>query len=85
MSLVEIHEKHWSEFMADAHHRSLYDSWWTPGTVNYWRHTRLLAPVLEVLPGMQNLSWLTIGDGAGTVSTLNFRAEPKSNLQGLSF
>jgi len=66
MSMVEIHEKHWAEFMEDAHHRSLYDSWWTPGTVNYWRHTRLLAPVLEVLGGLKNHSWLTIGDGAGT-------------------
>lgn len=66
MSMNEIHEKHWSEFMADAHHRSLYDSWWTPGTVNYWRHTRLLAPVLDVLPGLKEFSWLSIGDGAGT-------------------
>jgi ubiquinone/menaquinone biosynthesis C-methylase UbiE len=66
MTMNAIHEKHWSDFMADAHHRSLYDSWWTPGTVNYWRHTRLLAPVLEILSGLQKLSWLTIGDGAGT-------------------
>lgn len=66
MTLAEIHEKHWSEFMDDAHHRSLYSSWWKPGTVNYWRHTRLLSPVLEVLSGLKNYSWLTIGDGAGT-------------------
>jgi ubiquinone/menaquinone biosynthesis C-methylase UbiE len=66
MSLVDIHEKHWSEFMSDEHQRSLYDSWWIPGTVNYWRHTRLLAPVLEVLGGLKNHSWLTVGDGAGT-------------------
>lgn len=65
MSMVSIHEKHWSEFMEDAHHRSLYDSWWTPGTVNHWRHTRLLAPVLDVLSGLTNHSWLTVGDGAG--------------------
>lgn len=51
--------------MEDTTKRSLYDSWWTPGTVNYWRHTRLLAPVF-VLAGLKNLSWLTIGDGAGT-------------------
>ncbi|MBI5920072.1 MAG: class I SAM-dependent methyltransferase [Betaproteobacteria bacterium] len=66
MSMVEMHEKHWTEFMEDQHQRSLYDSWWTQGTVNYWRHTRLLAPVLDVLPGLRNHSWLTIGDGAGT-------------------
>ncbi|MFC7421110.1 class I SAM-dependent methyltransferase [Iodobacter arcticus] len=66
MSMNEIHEKHWSEFMADSHHRTLYDSWWTPSTVNYWRHTRLLSPVLEVLGSLKNHSWLTVGDGAGT-------------------
>lgn len=66
MSMNKMHEEHWGGFMADDHNRSLYDSWWTPGTVNYWRHTRLLAPVLDVLPGLKNHSWLTIGDGAGT-------------------
>jgi ubiquinone/menaquinone biosynthesis C-methylase UbiE len=66
MSMNEIHQKHWAEFMLNSHQRSLYDSWWTPGTVNYWRHTRLLAPVLEVMIGLKNHSWLTIGDGAGT-------------------
>jgi ubiquinone/menaquinone biosynthesis C-methylase UbiE len=66
MTMNAMHEKHWSEFMEDSHHRSLYDSWWTPGTVNYWRHTRLLAPALNILPGFGHLSWLTIGDGAGT-------------------
>lgn len=65
-ALIEIHEKHWSEFLHDNQQRSLYDSWWRPGTVNYWRHTRLLAPVLEVLQGLREHSWLTIGDGAGT-------------------
>lgn len=65
MLMNQIHEKHWAEFMEDDHKRSLYDSWWTPGTVNYWRHTRLLAPVLDVLSGLTNYSWLTVGDGAG--------------------
>ncbi len=66
MSLIEIHEKHWSTFMSDARHRSLYDSWWTEGTVNYWRHTRLLAPIFDVFPGLKDHTWLTVGDGAGT-------------------
>lgn len=65
MPMIELHEKHWSSFMADDHNRALYDSWWVPGTVNYWRHTRLFSPVLEVLIGLRNHSWLTIGDGAG--------------------
>ncbi len=66
MSMNEIHEKHWSEFMGDAHHRSLYDSWWTPGTVNYWRHTQLLSPVLDIFNSLKKYAWLTVGDGAGT-------------------
>lgn len=66
MPIVDIHKKHLSEFLEDSQHRSLYDSWWIPGTVNYWRHTRLLAPVLEVLPQLRGHSWLTVGDGPGT-------------------
>jgi ubiquinone/menaquinone biosynthesis C-methylase UbiE len=65
MSVAKLHEKHWSTFMSDPNHNSLYDSWWIPGTVNYWRHTRLMAPVLEVLANLKQHSWLTIGDGAG--------------------
>lgn len=65
MSMNKLHEEHWSGFMTDDHNRSLYDSWWTPGTVNYWRHTQLLSPVLDVLSGLTNHSWLTVGDGAG--------------------
>ncbi|NHQ88659.1 class I SAM-dependent methyltransferase [Iodobacter sp. HSC-16F04] len=65
MSMNEIHEKHWAEFMTDAHHRTLYDSWWTSSSVGYWRQTRLYAAVFEVLGGLKDFSWLTVGDGAG--------------------
>jgi len=65
MSMNKLHEEHWLSFMSDEHNRSLYNSWWTNGTVNYWRHTRLLAPVLEVLSELKNHTWLTVGDGAG--------------------
>lgn len=66
MSMNTIHENHWANFLSNDHHQTLYGSWWTPGTVNYWRHTQLLAPVFEVLSSLKNFSWLTIGDGAGT-------------------
>lgn len=65
MNMNVVHERHWQSFLEDAHQRSLYDSWWIPGTVNYWRHTRLMAPALELLAGLKQCSWLTIGDGAG--------------------
>lgn len=65
MSMIEIHEKHWSEFMGNDKYRSFYDAWWTPDSVGNWRATRFLAPVLNVLGGLTNKSWLTIGDGAG--------------------
>jgi ubiquinone/menaquinone biosynthesis C-methylase UbiE len=65
MSMVKLHQEHWSNFMVDSHRRCLYDSWWIPGTVNYWRHTQLMAPALQLLQGMKNRSWLTLGDGAG--------------------
>jgi ubiquinone/menaquinone biosynthesis C-methylase UbiE len=65
MSMNDIHEKHWSDFMTDAHHRTLYDSWWTSASVGYWRQTRLYAAVFEIFSGLKNHSWLTVGDGAG--------------------
>jgi len=61
-----LHVDHWHGFMDDRHQAALYESWWHDDRVNYWRHTRLLAPVLEVLGGLKKTSWLTIGDGAGT-------------------
>jgi ubiquinone/menaquinone biosynthesis C-methylase UbiE len=65
MSMINIHEKHWAGFMEDERQRSFYGAWWTMGSVGNWRTTRLLAPVLDVLGGFTNHSWLTIGDGAG--------------------
>lgn len=65
MTMNSIHEQHWAGFMADDFQRGLYESWWTTRSVAYWRQTRLMAPVLELLPGFHNKSWLTIGDGAG--------------------
>jgi ubiquinone/menaquinone biosynthesis C-methylase UbiE len=65
MTMNNIHEKHWAEFMADGHQRTLYDSWWTTESVGYWRQTRLMAVVNELLVGFRKHSWLTIGDGAG--------------------
>jgi len=61
-----LHVDHWHGFMDDRRQAALYESWWHDDRVNYWRHTRLLAPVLEVLGGLKKTSWLTIGDGAGT-------------------
>ena len=59
------HEIHLTEFMDNVNQLSLYESRWTPETVNYWRHTRLLNPVLDVLAGLKHLSWLTVGDELG--------------------
>lgn len=66
MSMMKIHQAHWGGFLEDTRNRSLYDSWWNANTVNYWRHTRLLAPVFDVLGDMKSRTWLTIGDGAGS-------------------
>jgi ubiquinone/menaquinone biosynthesis C-methylase UbiE len=65
MTMNNIHEKHWAEFMANDHHRNLYDSWWTTESVGFWRGTRLMRVVNELSIGFRNHSWLTIGDGAG--------------------
>lgn len=65
-SMLTIHQAHWGEFLEDTRNRALYDSWWNTTTVNYWRHTRLLSPVFDVLGEMKSHTWLTIGDGAGS-------------------
>jgi predicted O-linked N-acetylglucosamine transferase (SPINDLY family)/ubiquinone/menaquinone biosynthesis C-methylase UbiE len=79
-SMVDLHEKHWRGFLDDARNRSLYDSWWNADRVNFWRHTRLLSPVLEVLSLMKTHSWLTIGDGSGTDAWMLLRAGFQSVL-----
>jgi SAM-dependent methyltransferase len=68
MNNLELHVTHLKGFMQATKTSTLYESWWDDSTVNYWRHTRLLSPVLEVLYDLKDFSWLTIGDGAGTDS-----------------
>ncbi len=65
-TVTQIHETHWHDFLDDQLHAALYESWWHKDRINYWRHTRLLAPALEVLGVFKPKTWLTIGDGAGT-------------------
>ena len=66
MNTLDLHVNHLSHFMQDTKTSTLYESWWDDSTVNYWRHSRLLSPVLEVLYDLRDFNWLTIGDGAGT-------------------
>ena len=79
-AMVELHEKHWNGFLQDDRNRSLYESWWNADRVNFWRHTRLLSPVLEVLSAMKSNSWLTIGDGSGTDAWMLLRTGFRSVL-----
>ena len=65
-TVTQIHETHWHEFLDNQLHTALYESWWHRDRINYWRHTRLLAPALEVLGAIRPKQWLTVGDGAGT-------------------
>lgn len=65
MDTLDLHIRHLEAFMHEAKTATLYESWWDTSTVNYWRHTRLLSPVLEVLGDLKSFRWLTIGDGAG--------------------
>jgi ubiquinone/menaquinone biosynthesis C-methylase UbiE len=65
MDTLKLHIDHLQGFMQDTKTASLYESWWDKKTVNHWRHTRLMSPVLEVLADLKDFRWLTIGDGAG--------------------
>ena len=65
-TVTQIHESHWRNFLDDQLHAALYESWWHKDRINYWRHTRLLAPALEILGSFGKRTWLTVGDGAGT-------------------
>lgn len=65
MNTLDLHITHLQGFMQDTQGATLYESWWNDTTVNHWRHTRLMSPVLEVLADLKGFRWLTIGDGAG--------------------
>jgi len=65
MDTLDLHISHLQGFMQDTKTATLYESWWDDSTVNHWRHTRLMSPVLEVLADLKDFRWLTIGDGAG--------------------
>ena len=65
MDTIDLHISHLKGFMQDAETSKLYETWWDDTTVNHWRHTRLMSPVLEVLADLKDFRWLTIGDGAG--------------------
>jgi len=62
---LDLHINHLHDFLQDSTQSSLYETWWDATTVNHWRHTRLMSPVLEVLSDLKKFRWLTIGDGAG--------------------
>lgn len=65
MDTLDLHISHLQGFMQDTKTSTLYETWWDDTTVNHWRHTRLMSPVLEVLADLKDFRWLTIGDGAG--------------------
>jgi ubiquinone/menaquinone biosynthesis C-methylase UbiE len=62
---LDLHINHLHDFLQDSTQSSLYETWWDATTVNHWRHTSLMSPVLEVLSDLKSFRWLTIGDGAG--------------------
>jgi ubiquinone/menaquinone biosynthesis C-methylase UbiE len=65
MDTLDLHISHLQGFMQNNKTAAVYESWWDDTTVNHWRHTRLMSPVLEVLADLKDFRWLTIGDGAG--------------------
>ena len=59
----ELHAEAFKEEKNDQEELELYRNWFNNGTVDVWRHMRMLEvlnPFLELNPGAK---WLTVGDG----------------------
>lgn len=54
-------EKVWEQCLNDEEKKKIAASWMSAGTLDRWRHERMLSPIKSFICGEN--SWLTVGDG----------------------
>lgn len=72
--IQESYERHREEFNKfDPEFIKKYDSWFDTGTVDYWRHMRMIRPVEALLKSDPESSWITLGDGRFGLDSMKLR------------
>jgi SAM-dependent methyltransferase len=59
--IYDRHDEEWDRCLNDSEARILAETWMRDGTLDRWRHSRMLSLVKPLISS--NTSWLTIGDG----------------------
>ena len=59
--IYDNHEKEWEKCINDKERRLVAETWMKEGTLDRWRHKRMLSPLKTFISC--DTSWLTIGDG----------------------
>ena len=59
--IYDRHEKEWTDCVNDKQKKKHAQTWLEDGTLDKWRHERMLSPILAMIDNQS--TWLTIGDG----------------------
>jgi len=59
--IYDRHEEEWEKCINDEERRKIAATWMKEGTLDRWRHHRMLSPIKPFISG--DKTWLTVGDG----------------------
>jgi len=59
--IYDRHEEEWEKCINDQARRKIAATWMKEGTLDRWRHHRMLSPIKPFISG--DKTWLTVGDG----------------------
>ncbi len=59
--IYDRHEEEWEKCINDEKRREIAATWMKEGTLDRWRHHRMLSPIKPFISG--ETTWLTVGDG----------------------
>lgn len=59
--IYDRHEDEWEKCITDDERRKVAATWMQEGTLDQWRHHRMLLPIKPLIS--RDSSWLTVGDG----------------------
>lgn len=59
--IYDRHEEEWEKCISDEERKKVASTWMREGTLDRWRHHRMLSPIKPLISNQT--TWLTIGDG----------------------